>query len=73
MNISKFKKGMAVMTLKNKWRNLMLIIQKFITCEGRFGNMLFYNARLMMNFLDGNEINLAYFLLQSLRKMVVSV
>lgn len=73
MNMSEFKKGIPVMNLKNKWRNLLLIIQNFITCEGIFGNMFFYHARLMMNFLDGNEINLACFLLQSLRKMVGSI
>lgn len=51
MDISVFKKGISATTLKTKWRNLLLIIQKFITCEGRFGIMFFYHARLMMNFL----------------------
>lgn len=59
MDIYEFKKGIPVTNLKNKWRNMLLIIQKFITCEGIFGNMFFYHARLLMNFLDGNEINLA--------------
>jgi len=45
MEIFEFKKGILVTTLKNKWRNLLLIIQKFITREGRFGNMFFYHAR----------------------------
>ena len=69
MDISIFKKGIPVTTLKNKWRNLLLIIQKFVTCEGRFGNMFFYHGHPMMNFLDANEINLPYFLLNSSRKM----
>lgn len=69
MDIFVFKKGIQVTTLKTKWRNLLLIIQKFIIYEGRFGNIFFYHARLMMTLLDGNEINLPYFLLHSLRKM----
>lgn len=64
MAIFEFKRGILVMDLKNNWRKLLLIFKKFVTCEGRFGNMFFYHVRLMMNFLDGNEINLAYFLLQ---------
>jgi len=31
--------------------------------------MFFYHARLMMHFINGNEINFPYFLLCSLRKM----
>jgi len=68
MDISEFKKGVPVTDFKNKWRNLLLIIQNFITFEGKFGNMFFYYARLMMNFLDGNEINLEYFSTSKLKK-----
>lgn len=73
MDTSVFKKGIPVTNLKNKWWNFLLIIQKFITCEGRFGNMSFYHAHLMMNFLDRNEISLPYFLLHSLRKMTGNI
>lgn len=43
MNTTIFKKGIPSMTLKSKWRNLLLIIQKFVTYEGRFGCMFFYH------------------------------
>ena len=69
MDASIFKKGIPSTTLKRKWRNLLLIIKTFITCEGRIGCMFFYHIRLMMQFLEGNEINLPYFLLKSLKKM----
>ena len=65
MDITIFKKGILDTTLKGKWRNLMLIIQKFVTCEGRFCCMFFYHINLMMHFLKGNEINLFYFLLNT--------
>ena len=69
MDTSIFKKGIPSTTLKGKWREMLFIIQKFITCEGRFGCMFFYHARVLMNFLEDKEINLPYFLLNSLRKM----
>jgi len=69
MDTTIFKNGIPSTILKSKWRNLLLVIQKFITCEDRFGSMFFYHVYLMMHFLEGNEINLPYFLLNSLRKM----
>jgi len=69
MDISIFKKGIPSTALRSKWRNLLLLIPKFISFEGRFGCMFFYHIRLIMHFLEGNEINLPYFLLNSLRKM----
>ena len=48
---------------------MLLIIQKKITCEGRFGYMFVYHARLLMHFLEDWEINLPYFLLNSLKKI----
>ena len=54
MDISIFKKGIMVTKLKQKWRNLLLVIHKFLICEGRFRTIFFYHARLMMHFIDGN-------------------
>jgi len=69
MDISIFKRGIPVSALKEKWTSLMLIIQKFITCEGGYGSMYMYHIRLIMNFLENKTINLPYFLLSRLRKM----
>lgn len=41
METSMFKKGIQSTALKIKWRNLLLIIPKFITCEGVFSNIFF--------------------------------
>jgi len=73
MDISIFKQGIPISALKDKWTNLMLIIRKFITCEGRYGSMYMYHIRLLMNFLENESINLPYFLLNSLRKMSTTV
>jgi len=37
MDITIFKCGIPISALEEKWASLLLIIQKFITCEGRFG------------------------------------
>lgn len=69
MDITIFMKGIPCRTLKGKCRDLLLVIQKFIIYEGRFGFMFFYHIRLMMHFLEENEINLPFFFINSLRKM----
>jgi len=38
-----FRKGIPISALKNKWSSMLLILQKFITCEGRFGSMYVYH------------------------------
>ena len=72
-DITIFKQGIPIYALEEKWANLLLIIQKFITCEGRFGSMYMYHTRLLMNFLENQTLNLPYFLLNSLKKMSVTV
>lgn len=70
MDTSVFKKGIPSIALKRKWRNLLLVIEKLITCEGIFDSMIFYHICSMMHFLEGNEINLPYLLLNILKKMI---
>ena len=60
MDVSIFKKGIPSSALKNKWRNMLLILKKIITCEGRFGTLYVYHIHLMMHFLD-EEINLPFY------------
>lgn len=73
MDTSIFTKGIPVHAIKDEWSTLLLLIQKFITCEGRFGSMYMYHARLIMNFMEVYTLNLPYFLLSSLKKMSSTV
>lgn len=68
MDTTVFSKGIPVHALKEEWASLLLVIQKFVTCEGRFGSMYMYHARLLMNFLENQTLNLPYFLLLSLKR-----
>jgi len=65
MDTTVFTRGILVHALKEEWSSLLLVIQKFITCEGRFGSMYMYHARLMMNFLEGHTLNLPMWLVSS--------
>jgi len=73
IDTSIFTKGIPVHAIKEEWSTLLLLVQKFITCEGRFGTMYMYHARIMMNFMEGHALNLPYFLLSSLKKMSSTV
>lgn len=73
MDVSIFRKEIPISALKSKWRSMLLILQKFITREGRFGCMYVYHIRLLMDFLENGEINLPFFLLNSLRRMASNV
>lgn len=73
MDVTIFKRGIPVHALKEEWANLLLIIEKFITCEGHFEAMYMYHTRLLMNFLENQTLNLPYFLLLSLKNMCTTV
>jgi len=73
MDVSVFIKGILISALKSKWRNMLLILQKFIPYEGRFRCMYVYHIHLLMNFLENGEINLPFLLLNSLRRMASNV
>jgi hypothetical protein len=66
--INSCDKGMPVTTLKSRWHDLLAIIEKFITCEGRYSLVFLYHLRLLMSFIDF-PLNMPHFLLWSLYKM----
>jgi len=70
MDVTIFTRGIPVHALKEEWASLPLIIQKLITCEGRFGEMYMYHTRLLMKFLENQTLNLPYFLLLKFEKYV---
>lgn len=73
MDTTVFTREIHVHALKEEWASILLVIQKFITCEGCFDSMYMYHARLLMNFLESQIVNLPYFLLLSLKKMSTTV
>jgi hypothetical protein len=61
-------KGMPVTALKSRWHDLLAIVKKFVTCEGRYGLVFLYHLRMLMNFIDF-PLNMPHYLLCSLYKM----
>ena len=55
------------------WDEVVYIIQKFITCEGRFRIVYLYHIKLLQHLKGECEINMPYFLLQSPSKMAKAV
>jgi hypothetical protein len=68
-----WKKGIPRSWLVHPWDELAYLIQKFITCEGRFSIIYLYHIKLLQHLRGDCEINLPYFLLQSLSKMAKTV
>jgi len=61
-------RGMPITTLKPKWHDLLAIVKKFVTCEGRYGLVFLYHLRLLMNFI-GYPLNMPHYLLRSMYKI----
>jgi hypothetical protein len=68
-----WKKGIARSWLVHPWDELAYLIQKFITCESRFSIIYLYHIKRLQHLRGDCEINMHYFLLQSLSKMTNTV
>jgi hypothetical protein len=61
-------KGFPAKMLKPRWYDLLMIIKRFVTCEGRYGFIFLFHLRLLMVFM-GFELSMPYYLHRSLFKM----
>jgi hypothetical protein len=68
-----WKKGIPRSWLIHPWDELAYLTQKFITCEGIFSIIYLYHIKLLQHLKSDCEINMPYFLLQSLSKMAKAV
>jgi hypothetical protein len=64
---------MPTSTFKKKWRDILFILHKYVTCEGRYGLVFYYHLRLLMHFIKGNELDMSFYLLNSLKKMALTI
>jgi hypothetical protein len=62
------EKGIPISLLKDRWHGLLVVLRKFVTCEGRYGLVFLYHIRLLMHFI-GFQLNIPFYLLSSLYKM----
>ena len=61
--------GVSMSWLKSPWDEIAYLIQKYVTCEGRFSLVFLYHIRILQHLNHEKPMNMWYFLLQSLKKM----
>jgi hypothetical protein len=68
-----WNKGISVFAFKNKWRTIIFILQKYVTCKGRYGLVFYYYIFLIINLFKGYELDMLFYLLHSLNKMALNI
>jgi hypothetical protein len=64
-----WRKGVPHSWIRLEWHTALIIIHRYITCEGRFSLIYIYHIRLLMHLNDDYPLNLPYFLLKILSNM----
>jgi hypothetical protein len=64
-----WSQGIPHKWLKEEWKTALAIIQRYITCEGRFSTIHCYHIQLLMHLNGDNPMCLPFYLLKSLTKM----
>ena len=59
--------------LKEEWKQVLAIIQKYVTCKGRFATIYKYHMRFLLHVAGVSKLNLPFYLLKSLSKMSAKV
>ena len=68
-----WKNGIHVSKIKPNWKIPLEMVQNYITCEGRYDRILKCHLRLLMHLNGSLKLNLPFYLLKSLQKMVTCV
>ena len=64
-----WKHGIPASWLKEDWHHVLNLVQRFITCEGRFSIAHLYQMRLLTHITGDDPLNLPFYLYNSLIKM----
>ena len=62
-------KGVQLHKLNPEWREVIRILQSYITCEGRFALVFKYHIRFLQHLNQESTMNLHFFFLNILQKM----
>jgi hypothetical protein len=66
--VNSCNRGLPAKMLKPRWYDLLMIINHFVTCEGRYGFIFLFHLRLLMVFM-GFELSMPHYLHRILFKM----
>jgi hypothetical protein len=64
-----WRRGIPRSWVRPEWHTALVVIHRYITCEGRFSLIYIYHIRILMHLNGDYPLNLPYFLLKSLTKM----
>ena len=67
--VADWGKGVHIQKFKPEWRELIKILQSYVTCEGRYSFVFKYHFRFLQNLNHESKMNLPFFFLKSLQKM----
>ena len=59
--------------MKENYAKLLMVIQNYFTCEGRFHMIYSYHLKLLLHFVGKRSLNLPFYLYTSLGKMLDKV
>jgi hypothetical protein len=67
---NELSKSMPRNQLTEQFDRILKIIQRYFTCEGRFNTLYHYHIRLLLHFTSNIEMDVPYYLLISIGKML---
>jgi hypothetical protein len=69
----KIKVGVPSQYLREPFQNILKVIRRYFTSEGRFDKVYPYHIKLLMHFTRKKYLNLPFFLHRSLERMVENI
>ena len=68
-----WKNGIHISKLNPIWKIPLEMIHNYITCEGRYDRVLRRHLHFLMHLSGDQKLNLPYYLLKSLQKMIARI
>ena len=68
-----WKNGIHVSKIKPSWKIPLEMVQNYIACDGRYDRVLKCHLRLLMHLNRSLKLNLPFYLLKILQKMITWV
>ena len=65
-----WENGIHVNNLKPVWKNPLIMVQSYITCEVRYHRVLWYHLRFLMHFNGDSKLNLPFYLCEIIQNMI---
>jgi len=61
-----WSKGIPIKFLQKEWKMILILIKKYITCEGRYSHVSMFHMKFLLHITEDTRMNLPFFILKSL-------